>query len=145
MKVSFNSTQLGNATDGRDYTEFGASLSYTITNLENATSYAVTLTVIANNATQQEPDEGVRITSETGENADNDAQPDHLDNCPMVFNSDQTNTDKERNYSGGDKDGDACDPDDDNDGVNDTKVDRTPLDNCRLIPNPDQRDGESGR
>ena len=30
--------------------------------------------------------------------------------------------------------GDACDPDDDNDGVPDR------LDNCRLIPNADQND-----
>jgi len=49
------------------------------------------------------------------------------DNCPFTPNPDQRNRD-------GDRMGDACDPDDDNDGVDDD------VDNCRLIPNPDQLD-----
>ena len=42
---------------------------------------------------------------------------DDTDNCRLVVNPDQTNTD---NASDG---GDACDPDDDNDGVDDTADD----------------------
>lgn len=43
---------------------------------------------------------------------DNDSVPDDFDNCPNASNSDQQNTD-------GDGQGNACDNDDDNDGVND--------------------------
>jgi len=44
--------------------------------------------------------------------ADGDGVPDHRDNCPTVANPTQVNADR----SGG---GDACDPDDDNDGLTD--------------------------
>ena len=37
-------------------------------------------------------------------------EPDTTDNCPLVANADQTNTDN------ADDGGDACDADDDNDG-----------------------------
>ncbi|HQQ63603.1 MAG TPA: thrombospondin type 3 repeat-containing protein, partial [Pseudomonadales bacterium] len=50
-----------------------------------------------------------------------------LDNCPSVTNADQKDTD-------GDNAGDACDTDDDNDGVLDT------ADNCSLISNANQLD-----
>jgi List-Bact-rpt repeat protein/VPS62-like protein/thrombospondin type 3 repeat protein/WD40 repeat protein len=45
--------------------------------------------------------------------ADSDGLLDVNDNCPTVANADQTNTD-------GDSEGDACDSDDDNDGLSDT-------------------------
>jgi hypothetical protein len=51
------------------------------------------------------------------------------DNCKSVANADQTDTD-------GDAQGDACDPDDDNDSVVDTS------DNCPLTSNVDQANNE---
>jgi len=57
-------------------------------------------------------------------------QDDCDDNCPQVANKDQIDSD-------GDKMGDACDDDDDNDGVKD------PVDNCKLVPNPTQKDTDN--
>lgn len=62
-----------------------------------------------------------------GANGDGDGIPDYRDNCPTVYNPDQSDLD-------GDGLGDVCDPDDDNDGVLDA------VDNCPLNANPDQID-----
>ena len=64
---------------------------------------------------------------ETDADADDDAVPVWLDNCPVAPNPDQANAD-------GDSDGDACDPDDDNDGLTDV------ADNCQFVPNLDRSD-----
>jgi hypothetical protein len=62
---------------------------------------------------------------------DFDLIPDNVDDCPGVFNPDQTDTD-------GDNIGDPCDPkplpDQDGDGVTDVQ------DNCPAVINPDQED-----
>ncbi|MBI1731684.1 MAG: S8 family serine peptidase [Gammaproteobacteria bacterium] len=59
--------------------------------------------------------------------SDGDDVADGSDNCPLVSNADQRDTD-------GDIQGDACDQDDDNDGLGDT------ADNCSLTPNSGQED-----
>ncbi len=61
---------------------------------------------------------------------DSDGVPDETDNCPLLANPDQVNTD------GADDGGDACDSDDDNDGWEDD------YDNCRRIANPQQEDSD---
>lgn len=50
-----------------------------------------------------------------------------MDNCPYIANANQADHDN-------DGKGDACDHDDDNDGIPDDR------DNCRLVANPDQMD-----
>lgn len=58
-----------------------------------------------------------------GPDRDGDQVPDNEDNCPEVSNPDQKNTDKANEglpgYPAGDDRGDACDNDDDNDGLTD--------------------------
>jgi len=61
--------------------------------------------------------------------SDGDGINDVDDNCPDIFNPDQTDNDS-------DHIGDICDPDDDNDSVPDTS------DNCQFIANPAQDDND---
>jgi thrombospondin type 3 repeat protein len=65
----------------------------------------------------------------TDADADADGVVDTADNCPVVANPDQADTDA-------DGLGNACDPDDDNDGFADDD------DNCPLTANPDQADAD---
>jgi len=73
--------------------------------------------------------------------ADTDGITDSTDNCPTVPNTDQANTDAALVAGGasvsGDAQGDACDPDDDNDGWTDfaeATIGTNALDNCAGPP-----------
>lgn len=68
--------------------------------------------------------------------ADGDGVDDATDNCPATANADQANADSVADG------GDACDFDDDNDLVNDTGT-FGPLDNCRIVRNSNQNDGDA--
>jgi cysteine-rich repeat protein len=94
---------------------------------------------------------------------DGDFIADGNDNCPLIANADQTNTDQALVNAGetlivGDTLGDACDTDDDNDGVDDaaeigfTLIDNPDTDgdnvidgtdNCPVVSNPDQRNTDA--
>lgn len=82
-----------------------------------------------------ENEEGVVIDDlsvsgfEDDDDDDDDGVLDVNDNCPLVANADQTDTD-------GDGLGDVCDPDDDNDGILDVD------DNCPKVANPGQQDAD---
>ena len=75
-------------------------------------------------------DEGV-TAAPTTDDTDGDGFNDIADNCPLIFNPSQTNSDV-------DADGDACDSDDDNDGTADT-ADAFPLNAAEQSDN--DRDG----
>lgn len=66
---------------------------------------------------------GVYTLFYEGGDGDGDEVADHIDNCPNTANPQQENTDQENavmpGYPAGDELGDACDPDDDNDGLSD--------------------------
>lgn len=75
-------------------------------------------------------DDLVILTQPDDNDDDNDGILDINDNCPLIPNADQLDTD-------GDGNGDICDDDDDNDGIPDLD------DNCPLIVNVDQADFDS--
>ena len=89
------------------------------------------------NASTDNDGDGCRDADEDLDD-DNDGFPDLsnattvADNCPLVANGDQINTD------GAADGGDACDDDDDNDGFPDLSNATTAADNCRLVANADQ-------
>merc|ERR1711976_765730 len=103
----------------------------------------------------QEDSDGDGIGDACDDDADNDGIPNTPDNCPLVANPDQMDTDPSGEDFRGDacdncpfiqnldqedtdKDGkgDGCDPDMDNDGILNEQ------DNCPKTPNSDQRDSD---
>jgi len=103
----------------------------------------------------QEDGEGDGVGDACDDDADNDGIPNTPDNCPLVSNPDQFDTDPDGEDMRGDacdncpflpnldqedtdQDGlgDACDPDKDNDGI------LNESDNCPLDPNTDQKDSD---
>jgi hypothetical protein len=79
------------------------------------------------------PDQSVNPCAE---DPDGDSVPTFQDNCFDVPNRDQRNNDSRDEPADGQQ-GDACDPDDDEDGEFDT------ADNCPTVYNPDQTDADS--
>ena len=93
--------------------------------------------------------DGVPDANDRFPDADGDGVRDEEDNCPMDANPRQENTD-------GQSGGDACDPDDDNDGIWDDNDGSGTIgdhpcqggatedcdDNCRTVDNPDQADSD---
>ena len=95
--------------------------------------------VFVANLTGGPPDQGVFVASM---DFDGDGVLDFLDNCPTNLNTDQNNTDKALNVAGwnvvADELGNACDTDDDGDGLLDAAEAAIP---CRLLPDCDH-DGQ---
>ena len=104
------------------------------------------------NDTLTDVEEGFKGTNPLLADSDSDGFDDAIDNCPADANASQINTD-------GDNLGDACDADDDNDGLLDTEegtLGTNPLlvdsdadtigdkpDNCPIDANTDQADNDS--
>ena len=90
------------------------------------------------NASTDNDNDGCRDATVEDLDDDNDGFPDvangatAADNCRLIANPDQNNTDLAADATTGDALGDACDPDDDNDGVNDL-ADAFPLDACASV------------
>ena len=119
----------------------GTRTRYTLTNLTDNEFY--TFTVQARNRQAINDLATYRVGNTVGPNNDNDewidridpdddndGTPDLSDNCPLIYNPSQRNSDRTATYN--DDRGDACDTDDDNDGILDTD------DNCPIHANADQ-------
>ena len=109
-------------TDTKSETSSG----FTIMLLTDNANYNITITLIADDDNSYSTTEVLVAT--TGLNGDGDTIPDALDNCPAIANSDQSNQDEL--VEGEDALGDACDVDDDGDGLIEIRT-AEELDNIR--------------
>ncbi|WP_297796922.1 thrombospondin type 3 repeat-containing protein [uncultured Eudoraea sp.] len=103
------------------------------TDLTNEQNVVFRIAFVSDPAVNQEGvviDDLVVTGFQDDDDDDNDGILDVNDNCPLIGNADQLDSD-------GDGEGDACDLDDDNDGVLDTE------DNCPLVANADQADSDN--
>jgi hypothetical protein len=105
---------------------------------------APAITLVAGRGSQRDAAVRARAAHPEPGDIDGDERPDATDNCPTVKNGSQINTDAgfpaEAGMPPGDAAGDACDDDDDADGVRDAQPD-----NCRTVRNPDQAPGPDPR
>ncbi len=106
-----------------DQTPSRGESTYLIENLSESGFYRVRVILVSTNGARY-PFNTDRVFIDA--DGDDDGFDDAADNCPLVANTNQTNTD------GAADGGDACDPDDDDDGFKDV------ADNCRLVANTNQ-------
>ena len=80
----------------------------------------------------------VGVAATMDDNADSDSSLNSVDNCPFTPNNSQTNADSNDPVNGDDNTGNACDPDDDNDGIADASEPNTGSATCTPgDPGPD--------
>ena len=113
------------APDGAQCTTTGA-LSCAVGGLNNGTAYSFSV-VATNGVGTGSSSVACNPVTPVSPDTDGDGTDDGPDNCPLIANADQLDTDS-------DGTGDACDTDDDDDGTDDV------TDNCPLIANADQLD-----